>query len=399
MTTSLKPSPSATAPITTGEMIARARAIAPLLRERAEQARAERRVPLATIDDYHRTGLIRLCQPKRFGGYEMGWDVLCETTEILAEADGSQAWIARIMAAHAHMVATFPAEAQDDVWLSNHNALISASFDPLGRGTPVPGGYRLSGRHGFSSGVDHADWAIVGGYIIDGDTRKGPLFFLVPRSDFTIIDDWHTIGLEGTGSKSFEVKDAFVPEHRILIGGEASGGFGPGVAVNNAPVYRTPRGGITTTGFGALTVGMARGVLKEWLLYTAPRKSRGIAVAEQPGTQLIAAQASAEIDAASALYMGCVRHAMRVLEAGGTITKTELLTAKRNVAYACKLALKAGTDLFNAGGGRALFRGNALGRQYTNLLGAASHHAVMWDANALPFAKDLFKRTNEAIPQ
>lgn len=399
MATSLKPQANESANVTPAEMIARAREIAPLLRERAEQARADRRVPLETIADYHRTGLIRMCQPKRFGGYEMGWDVLCEVTQILAEADGSQAWIQRIMAGHAHMVGTFPAQAQDDVWAGNHNALISASFDPLMRGRPAPGGYTVSGRHGFSSGVDHADWAICGGYIIDGETKKGPLFFLVPRADFTIIDDWRTIGLEGTGSKSFEVKDAFVPEHRILFGSESDGGQGPGTAVNTSPVYRTPRGGITTTGFAALTVGIAKGVLKEWIEYTAPRKSRGIAVSEQPGTMLTAARASAEIDAAEALYMGSIRHAMRVLEAGGTITETELVTTKRNIAYACKLALKAGTRLFNAGGGRALFRGQGLERQYSNLLGAASHHAVVWDANAMAYAKNLFKRARDAEPK
>ena len=374
------------------DMLARAREIAPSLRERAEQARANRCVPVATIEDYHRTGLIRMSQPKRFGGHEMGWDVLCEVTEILAEADGAQAWIARIMAGHAQMVGTFPAQAQEDVWANNHNALVSASFDPVGRAERVEGGFTFSGRHGFSSGIDHADWLICGGYIYDDDKRDGPHFFLVPRSDVTIIDDWYTVGLEGTGSKSFEVKNAFVPAHRFLDGAISDAGRGPGTEVNKAAVYRTPRGGITTTGFAALAVGMAKGVLKEWLIYTAPRKSRGIAVSEQPGTMMIAARASAEIDAAEALYLGSIRYATRVLEEGGSLTRTDLVTTRRNLSFACKLALKAGTRLFNAGGGRALFAGQGLERQYRNLLGAVSHHGVVWDACATAYAKDLFNR-------
>lgn len=374
------------------EMVERARALAPSLKERAEQARAERRVPAETITDYQRTGLIRIAQPRRFGGFEMGWDVLCEISQILAAADGAQAWIQRIMADHAQMVATFPAEAQDNVWAQNHRALISAAFDPVGRARRVKGGFRFSGRHGFSSGVDYADWVICGGYIIDNDTRDGPHFFLVPRSDITIIDDWFTMGLEGTGSKSFEVKDVFVPEHRRLDGALAHVGQGPGTAVNKAPVYRTPRGGITSTGFAALTVGMAKGVLDEWLAYTAPRKSRGIAVADQPGTQMIAARASAEIDSAEALYSGTISRAMRILESGGTLSKFDLVTARRNVAFACKLSLKAGTRLFNAGGGRAMFSGQGLERQYRNLLGGASHHAAVWDAQATAYGKELLAR-------
>lgn len=374
------------------EILDRARGLVPHLRERAEESRRLRRVPDATMEDYDAAGLIRLAQPRRFGGYELGWDLLCEVTQILAAADGAQAWIARIMADHAQMVSTFPAEAQDDVWGDNHMAHVSAAFDPVGRAMPVEGGFLFSGRHGFSSGIDHAQWIICGGFIQKGDDLDGPHFFLVPRADVEIIDDWHTIGLEGTGSKSFEVRDVFIPAHRRLDGARARVGEGPGTAVNHAPVYRTPRGGITSTGFAALAVGMAQGVLEEWLAYTGPRKSRGQSVSQRPGTQVTAARASAEIDAATALYLGTIRSAMATLEAGGKLTEMDLMTSRRNVAFACKLALKAGTRLFNAAGGRALYAGNGIERQYRNLLGAASHHGVVWDVAATGYGKMLLER-------
>ncbi len=378
-----------TADVTPREMIARARKIAPRLRERAAEAEAARCVPAETMDDFRRAGLLRMCQPRRYGGYEMGWDVMCRTGQILAAADGSQAWLQRIMADHAQMVATFPEEAQEDVWRGNHDAVICAAFDPVGRARRVPGGFRYSGRHGFSSGIDYAEWLICGGCIVEGDRLDGPHFFLVPRSDAVIIDDWYTAGLEGTGSKSFEVKDAFVPEHRLLDGAKARIGEGPGTLVNKAAVYRTPRGGVTSTGFAALTVGMAEGVLKEWLLYTAPRKSRGVPVADQPGTHMIAARSSVEIDAADRLYYGIIDNTMRVLDSGGKLSEFDLTTARRNVSFACKLALKAGTRLIHAAGGRALFKEQPLQRQYRNLLVSASHHAVSWDRNALAYGKEL----------
>ena len=372
------------------EFLARARTLAPRLRERSARCEELRRLPEETIADYMDTGLTRVAQPLRYGGYEMTWDVLCEVAQVLAAACGSQAWIQRIMADHALLVATFPAEAQEEVWGKNFNTLTSASFDPVGRAARVEGGYLFSGRHGFSSGIDYAGWMICGGYIHDGDARNGPHFFLVPRADVTIIDDWKTMGLSGTGSKTFIVDNKFIPDHRFLDGKQSRDGNGPGTLVNTAPVYRTPRGGgITATGFAALTVGMGRGVLDEWLLYTVPRQSRGVAIGALPTTHMIAAEAAAKLDAAELLYLTTLRQAMAKLAAGGTITDAEKRVSKRNVSFACKLAVSAGDALFHQAGGRALFVDNQLQRQYRNLLGAGSHHAVVWEEAGTEYGAGL----------
>jgi len=364
------------------EFLDRARALVPALRARAAACDSARMVPAETIADYRAAGLIRMSMPRRYSGYEMGWDILCEVSQILAAACGSQAWIQRICADHAQMVSTFPAQAQDDVWGDDHDVLISAAFDPTGRARAVEGGWRLSGRHGFSSGIDHCGWHICGGFIEDGDNLDGPHFFLVPKADITVIDDWFVMGLAGTGSKSFEVADAFVPSHRFLDGPKARRGENPGSRVNKAAVYRTPRGGITSNGFAALAVGMAKGVVEDWIAYTRPRKSRGIPIADKQSTQIIAARSAAEVDAAEALYMSTLRDAQKILEAGGKLTAMQVATARRNSAFACKLSLKAGTRVFNAAGGRALFSGNSLERQYRNLLGAVAHHGMVWDVAA-----------------
>ena len=373
------------------ELLDRALALVPALRQRAQACEEARTPPPETIEDYRNTGLIRMSMPARYSGYEMGWDVLCEVTQILAAACGSQAWIQRICADHAQMVATFPPEAQEDVWGGNHDVLISAAFDPTGRARPTKGGWLFSGRHGFSSGIDYCDWHICGGFIEDGENRDGPHFFLVPRRDVTIIDDWHVMGLAGTGSKSFEVEEAFVPSHRFLDGPKARQGENPGSKVNKAAVYRTPRGGITSNGFAALAVGMARGVVEDWFEYTRPRKSRGIPIADKQSTQIIAARSAAEVDAAEALYLGTIRDAMKVLEAGGTLSAMDLATARRNAAFACQLSLKAGTRVFNAAGGRALFSGQSMERQYRNLLGAVAHHGMVWDVAATGWVKMVMK--------
>jgi 3-hydroxy-9,10-secoandrosta-1,3,5(10)-triene-9,17-dione monooxygenase len=182
------------------DLMNRARALVPVLQERAERCEAERRVPDETIADFRRAGLLQMCQPARFGGYEHGWDVLCDVSEVLAAACGSQAWLQHIFADHTVLVATFPAQAQEEVWGKNHDTITSASFDPTGRATRVEGGFLFSGRHGFASGIDYADWLICGGRIAEKDGLDGPHFFLVPkrrRGDRR----WDTMALEGTGSR------------------------------------------------------------------------------------------------------------------------------------------------------------------------------------------------------
>ena len=378
---------------TPDELIARARAMVPVLKERAQACEDARRVPDATVEEFERAGLLRMCQPARYSGYEMGWDVLCDVGELLAAACGSQAWLQHIFADHTVLVATFPAQAQDDVWGKDHNTIVSASFDPAGRIKRVEGGFLYSGRHGFASGIDFASWLICCGMIVENEGLDGPHFFLVPKSDAEVIDDWQVMALEGTGSKTFVVTEKFIPSHRFLDGRASRAGTGPGTAVNKAPVYRMPRfAGVSAAGFSALAIGMARGVLAEWLAVTGQRTSRGVAVGAQQGMQVLAARCAAEIDAAHALNEVTARGDMRKIEDGAALSDADRLIGRRNVAFAAQLALRAGTRLFNAAGGHAIYTRGAMQRQFRNLLGAAAHRGVTWETAAADYGRALLEQ-------
>jgi 3-hydroxy-9,10-secoandrosta-1,3,5(10)-triene-9,17-dione monooxygenase len=372
------------------EILARATSLVPELRARSEQAEILRRCPDETIAQYQELGLLKICQPKRYGGYELGWDVLCEVSQTLARACGSQAWVQNVYTDHAQKLGTFSPEAQHDVWGENPNARISASFDPVGKAHRVDGGVIVSGRHGFSSGVDHAQWVIAGGHIYDGDQRANQCFFLLPTTDITIIDDWHVIGFAGTGSKSFEVRDVFVPQHRILDAKESALGHGQGG--NPAAIFRLPRNGsVTSTGFAAVAVGIAEGFLANYIEYTRPRKSRGTAVADLMGTQMSVGAASAQICAAATVYLEAARRAMRALERGEEITAEQMVAAKRDSAFATQLSFEAVMRLFNAAGGRALSETGVLQRQFRDIVAAASHYALVWDTVSAEYGRFAFQ--------
>ena len=364
------------------ELLARAEALVPVLRARSEACEKARCCPDETVEDLLANGLLRICQPARFGGHELGWDVLCEVSQILARGCGSQAWVGNILNDHAHKLGTFDLQAQEDVWGKDPDTRLSASFDPVGKAVPVKGGVRISGRHRYSSGIDHVQWVIAGGHILEEGKPPRRHFFLIPRGDGRVIDDWHVMGLAGTGSKSFEVKDVFVPAHRILDFEAADNGTGPGTLVNPAPVFKMPRHDVAATGFVAIAVGIAQGFLAEYLAYTGGRQSRGERVAAQIGTQISTGAAAAEIEAALGIYLEAARGAMRILARGETMTKQQRLQTKMNSALACQMALNAVQKLFNAAGGRALFLDNAMQRQVRDLFAVAAHRALTWDACA-----------------
>jgi alkylation response protein AidB-like acyl-CoA dehydrogenase len=374
------------------ELLRRAEALVPVLQGRAAKAEALRRCPDETIADFVDAGLLRICQPAPYGGYELGYDVLCEVSQTLARGCGSQAWVHMVFADNTLKLASYTAQAQDEVWGKDANAKLSNCVTPTGVGRPAADGVIWSGRHQFSSGVDHADWVMAAGAIEHGEARQA-CSVLVPRSDFAILDDWHVIGLAGTGSKTFVIENAFVPAHRILDKQAADEGRAPGASLYAAPVFHLPRGGPSIASFAAVTVGIAEGLLAEYYRYTMPRRSRGTVVAALAGTQITAATAAAEIEAAGRMYLENLREAMAILERGEPFTRHDQVRGKRNCAFAAQLALAAAQRLFNDAGGRALYTDNELQRKFRDLHAAAAHHSLNWHIAAEEYGRYVLGET------
>ncbi|MDB5593631.1 MAG: acyl-CoA dehydrogenase [Hyphomicrobiales bacterium] len=367
-------------------MLARADALVPVLRARAAEAEALGRCPDATVADYVETGLLRVCQPIAYGGYEMGYDVLCDVIQRLAHGCASQAWVYMVLADNPLKLATFSKQAQDDVWGLDTTKRIGVAVAAVGKGKPVDGGILWSGTHGFSSGIDHVHWLICGGFIEHDGERRGCMA-LIPRSDVTVIEDWNVVGLAGTGSKSFVVKDAFVPAHRIIDKKDYDAGTTPGAALYNSPVFRMPRGGVSAASYAAVALGAAQAMLQTFCEYTGSRKSRGKVVADDVGTQMTVGLASSELEAAERMYMGALRETMQVLERGEKVTRDQQVQGKRNCCYAAQLAMAAAHRIFNSAGGRALFNDNVMQRQFRDCFAASAHHSLSWDSASAEYGK------------
>jgi 3-hydroxy-9,10-secoandrosta-1,3,5(10)-triene-9,17-dione monooxygenase len=367
---------------TRDEVLARAEALVPKLSERSAACEAARRAPAETVADLEAAGLLKICQPARYGGYELGWDVLCEVARILARGCGSQAWVGSIYNDHAQMLGMFERAAQDDVWAAEPKTRISASLDPVGKARTAEKGIVLSGHHRFSSGIDHAQWMIVGGHVDDGKAQTRSLF-LVPKTDGKVVDDWYVAGLAGTGSNSFVVEGVFVPAHRIVTFADTAEGRGPGSLLPNAaPVFRMPRHDVAPSGFGSIAIGIAEAFLADYLAFTKARVSRGLAMAEFTGTQIEVGKAVAEIESAWGYLIGLVCEHMEDIAADRPQNLEQRLKIKLATSHACQSALGVVQRLFNSAGGRALFTDMPMQRRLRDLYAVAAHRSTHWELNA-----------------
>src|ERR1700761_6921613 len=227
---------------TAAELIARAKALAPKLRERAVKAERDRNIPRESVEDYIGAGLIHTLQPKQWGGYEHDDEVMFDISVELGKSTcGSSAWCLNYLADHACILALFPEEAQHDVWSRNKAACIATSAAPTGKVAAVPGGYRLDGRWSWCSGLRHSHWIMIGGLVFrEGEDHPDMRLYLVPVSQLKQEDTWYCAGLRGSGSNTAVLDDVFVPEHRSVSFATLRDGSSPGSKVNANPIYQVP---------------------------------------------------------------------------------------------------------------------------------------------------------------
>lgn len=366
-------------------MLTRARALVPVLRDRAAKTEDLRRLLPETETDLHAAGLFRILQPKRIGGSEFDYVALVDFAEVIATADASTAWTLANLASHHWMLGMFDDRAQDIVWGRDVNALIASSFVfPAGRARKVTGGYRLQGRWPFSSGVDSCAWNMLAGIVSSDDEADGIEYrvFLVPRQDYRIIDMWNVTGLKGTGSNDIAVDDVFVADAMTVSVAEIDGGPSPGNIVNPNPLYTLPVFALFPFVLSGVALGNAQACLGDYIevvRHRATTYSRA-KLGDLQSTQIKIAEASAKIDAARLIMRSACLEAMEDARRGHIPDMAVKTRWRRDGAYAVNLCTEAVSLLFAASGARGLFAGAPLQRQFRDANAINSHLAFNFDA-------------------
>jgi len=236
----------------------------PNLVERRLKCIQMRQVPTETFKALQDANLFRLFQPKRYGGYEAEPIDCFDIQREFSSACPNTGWTWGVLSVHAWHVSLFPQQAQDDVWSHSPTTLIASSYSPVGKRIEVvDSGYRLSGRWDFCSGIDHVQWCLLGG-LVRGE-RPEFRTFLVNQTDYVIDDNWHVTGLQGTGSKTIVLNNAFVPEYRTHRIRDAFKTCSPGNAVNTSLLYKLPFGQVLVRSISTPVLGMTTGALDAYL--------------------------------------------------------------------------------------------------------------------------------------
>lgn len=379
---------AATHRLTRAEALARAERLVPILRERAPAAERMATVPPESLADLHRAGLFRVLQPRRVGGAELDVGMLVDMSAIIARGCPSTAWVWANYASHHWMLALWPEEAQREIWSENPDAMIASSFVfPAGRAERTAGGYLVTGRWPFSSGVDPAQWDMLAGIVApDGEAR----IFLLPRRDFTVIDNWRVMGLAATNSKDVTATAVFVPEHRTLaLEATKGGGDFPGASANPGASYRVPVMAFFPYCLTGVALGIAEAAYADVVGATRAKAARytGKTIADYATVQVRIAAAGANIDAARLMMRANCAEAQRLAEAGEAPDMLTRTRWRRDGAYTAQLCAKAVDELFTLCGGTGIFDEHAAQRQFRDVHAAISHISMTWDVQATTFGR------------
>lgn len=369
-------------PLRAQDIYDRVLALSDLFRRNAAEARKIRKVPQENIDALQEAGFFLALQPRRWGGHEVDPQDFFRMHLAIAENCMSTAWASGIVAVHAFQLALMDERAQQDVWGEDIHTRVSSSYAPLGKVTEVEGGFRLSGRWGWSSGSDHCTWVFLGAICPDGGFRS----FLVPRDDYEIVDTWHAMGLQGTGSNDIVVDDAFVPDYRTHKAEDGFLGTNPGVTADSAPLYRLPWAQLFVRVVSTPAIGAARDALDLYRQLVVGKASGDLTkLAADTATQERIAAAITSIDEMEAILFRNFDRMMAQVTAGEEVPVLERIKYRYQASLVIERCMAVVDSLFSSAGGGSVFLGSEIQQRFLDIHTGRAHVAN----NPTSFARNL----------
>ena len=367
------------------ELIARARAMAPRLAERARAAEDAGLVPRVTIDEMQEAGFFKVLQPKRWGGYEMDPRVFYEVQMALAEGCMATAWIYGVVGVHNWQIPLFPEQAQIDVWGKDPTTLTASTYMPTGKAEPVEGGYNFSGRWSWSSGSQHCEWILLGGLLPkkDGSGALEHCTFLLPKADFEIVNNFDVLGLRATGSHDIQVTDAFVPTHRTHRTNDHSDEGCLGRAVNPGWLYRIPFTQVFQRAVSTACLGATDGAVNSFRQRAASFVGKhGAKTAEDVNAQLAVSEAMMTTDQLKLVLHRNFQRIVDCAKSGEKMPVEERLMQRAQAAQVPKLCAEAVNEIMRACAAGGVFKSNPIERTFRDLHVARGHIANNTDTYA-----------------
>lgn len=347
-----------------------ARKLAPLVRASADETDANRELPKPVFHALADAGMYLMAVPRAVGGLEIDFPTYVQVIEELGKADASTAWTVSQGANFSTYSARMPRDVARAIWIDTPRSVVSNTPGATAQAVVVPGGYRVTGRQGFSTGCRHASWiaahaqVIENGVVRSKDGKPEARYCLVPVGEVELLDTWHTRGMRGTGTHAFAVNDVFVPAERTVLTYGAP-------LVSDGPRYKIPLTLGFAAGDGMVALGLARSCINAFFDVAGsktPRNVQGL-LRDQPITQFAVGQAEAALRSGRAFLMEAV------CDIWNEATSTEAATLSRErravlrlaATHAIRLAAQIVESLYTACGATTVFDGHLIQRHFQDM--------------------------------
>ncbi len=387
---------------TVAELVDRARELAPLLRKNAAASEANRRVEEETIQAMKKAGFMRVCTPKRYGGWEMNTRAMLEVSSAIAEGDGAAAWVANLNNVCCWLTSLFPRKAQDEVFGADPDTCVSGVLNPTATVKKEPGGYRIvSGTWHYNSGGWHAQWAVLGLPIVnDAGEPVDQGLAMIPMADLEREDTWFVAGMKATGSIALHAKNVFIPDHRILSVPQAIEGKYP-TEMHDETFYRSAFVALLSIILVGPILGLGRAAL-EFVRTKASSRTIAYTFFEKQTAsvafQLQLADAALMIDTA---HFHAYRAADDVDQAAARGVYPDMLTRARvraDTGYTVEKITQAIDKLLFAHGSAGFAEASPLQRMWRDAAVASRHAVALPPVGYELYGKALLGVKNDVTP-
>jgi alkylation response protein AidB-like acyl-CoA dehydrogenase len=344
-----------------------ARELAPLIRASADQIDAARELPKPLFDALADAGMFHMAVPRAIGGSEIDFPTYVQVIEELGKADASTAWIVNQCATFATYSARIAPEVARTIWIDTPRSTVANTPSPTAQAVAVPGGYRVTGRQGFSTGCRHASWIAAHATVIANggprlkDGKPEARYLLMPIANVELLDTWQVRGMRGTGTHHFAVNDVFVPEERTVFQ------FGAPLVTHGAR-YKIPIQLAFAGGDGAAALGLARSCLSAFFELAGSKTPRfqGL-LRDQPITQLTVGQAEAALRSGRAFLMEAVCDLWNEATSMPAISLERRAALRVATTHAIRLAAQVVDSVYTMSGATAVFEGSLIQRHFQDI--------------------------------
>jgi alkylation response protein AidB-like acyl-CoA dehydrogenase len=349
--------------------------LVPQIRSYADEIEASRELPRSLFEVLADAGMFHMALPRSLGCLEIDLPTYIQVIEELGKADASTAWVINQGGIFATFAARMPHDVARSIWIDIPRSVVSNTPAATAEAIVVPGGFRVTGEQGFSTGCRHASWVAPHAQVIENgqprlleNGQPETRYLFVPVAEAELLDTWHVRGLRGTGTHHFAVHDVFVPKARSLLAATAP-------LIETGPLYQMPRTLLFASGDASVALGVARACLNAFIDLAgakAPRAMSGL-LRDEPMVQADVGRAEAQLRAGRALLTETVRETWACVSAGGTLSLDQRAALRIAATHTIRLAVEVVDTVYNAAGATAVYDGNPIQRAFQDIHVMSQH--------------------------